>query len=132
MKKYILLIACLLFCQSVKAEGFTCIVNKVHDGDTFYCNQGPVVRIWGINSPEVPPVVNRFKAENNGGYKARDFVSKLVKNKKLECIPYHASYNRIVAQCFLNNEDIAPIIINSGNAKEDTEYSEGYYSDYKK
>jgi endonuclease YncB( thermonuclease family) len=51
---------------------------SVYDGDTFESENGEVVRLIGIDSPE------HFEP---GGHIARDYLSSLILNKKLVPVP---------------------------------------------
>ena len=53
---------------------FPCVVKSVHDGDTFTCSDKTKIRIWGIDTAEVPPKVKANEARLNGGFIARDIL----------------------------------------------------------
>ncbi len=123
-----LLLLLYLVINIVKADTLTCNVINVHDGDTFTCYDNTKIRIWGIDTPEIPPKVSNDKAIKNNGYKAKDYLKNKIQGKSLACNIKGKSYKRIVAQCFVNKEDIAVYMLNSGYARELNKYSKGYYS----
>ncbi len=106
-------------------------VKSVHDGDTFRCSDDLRVRVWGIDTPEVPPAV---KVAEPGGFEARDYLRSYISDKTLRCIDKGKSWNRKVGQCFVNfnNQqlDIALPLIIKGFAIEKEKYSKGYYKKF--
>lgn len=128
IKFYILLFISLLIIITMvnfaSAEEFVCKVVSVHDGDTFTCENGNKIRIWGIDTPEIPP---RVKTAQKGGIEARNFLEKMILNQELECIKKGKSYKRIVAKCSLNSNDIAIPMLKNEYAVEERKYSKGFY-----
>jgi endonuclease YncB( thermonuclease family) len=75
----ILLIAVILgscACIHEQAEGLLCV--SVYDGDTLELENGEVVRLIGIDSPE---------HSDPGGDIARDYLSALVLNRRVILVP---------------------------------------------
>jgi endonuclease YncB( thermonuclease family) len=108
-------------------------VLKVTDGDTFtISNDGQKVRVrfCGVDSPE----------RRQPGYsEASEELGRLTMGKDARCIQVGGgtpcdgrsppiSRDRIVAQCFVDDRDIAMEMICSGNAKDWPKFSGGYYS----
>ncbi|AOQ24721.1 hypothetical protein MTAT_04800 [Moorella thermoacetica] len=56
-----------------------------NDGDTFYVEGLGLVRLWGVNAPEIPHWENGefVGQEEPGGYAARDYLRDLVANKDI-------------------------------------------------
>lgn len=135
MKNILIVISILIMTSGcAKSENYSCTVTSVHDGDTFTCFDKTKIRVWGIDTPEVPPSA---RPAEPGGYEARDYLRTVIKDRQLNCIYKGKSYNRTVARCYLNNEDIAYLLLKKGLAEEKPGYSKGYYSrkngtDYKR
>lgn len=117
-----------LFSCSHNQNSFNCLVVDVHDGDTFTCSDKTKIRLWGVDTPEVPPKVTKDIALQNGGYISRDYLKIKIMKKQLQCVKKGTSYKRIVAQCFLNNRDIVISLLENELALEKIKYSKGYYS----
>lgn len=77
---------------------FACHVTGIIDGDTFVCEGGQHVRLWGIDAPE------RYTPTGPASTRA---LAALVAGKTLACEPKGRSYQRIVALCRLNGSDVA-------------------------
>jgi len=103
--------------------GFTCKVTKVKDGDTFKCESGVSIRVWGINTKELK---SKDPKEKELAIKAKLELENTILNETLYCVPKGASYNRIVAQCYMLN-DLGRYMIDTGLAEEVPFYSKNYY-----
>ncbi len=116
----VLIITVLIAPNITETETFMGRVTWVSDGDTFKVeNHKWAVRVWGIDAPE---------RDTNEGKTARVFVTNLIKNKMVRCeIVVVDKYKRTVATCYLNGQDIAPIILDAGHAIEYCSFSRGYY-----
>ena len=112
-------------------------VIKVTDGDTFTVShegQSVRVRFCGVDSPE----------RSQPGYsEASKELGRLTEGKDVRCVQVGggtpcdgrsnaASRDRIVAQCFVGDRDIAMEMICSGNAKDWPKFSGGYYASCKR
>lgn len=125
---FIIVFSITIFCCSKTfADEFNCYVVKVEDGDTFTCADGTIVKIWGIDTPEIPP---RVKIAQSGGYEARDYLRLHIYNELLKCDYKEISYSRKISQCFIEGRDIAIILLEKELAKEIKKESNGYYSKY--
>lgn len=103
-------------------------VTRVTDGDTFTLGTQRV-RICGINTPE--------RGETN--YReAGDALRRIIDGRTVTCRQVgsgtpcdgkssSASYDRIVAQCFVGSQDVAAAMVATGLAKDWERYSDGYY-----
>lgn len=92
----------------------------ISDGDTLrVVGHRYPVRIWGIDAPE------RDTAQSQD---ARAFLTQLIGNQTLFCVRQDVDrFQRTVAQCKANDQDLAAALIANGHAFELCRYSRGYY-----
>ena len=118
----ILIVACSVIAQTALAQ-------SVLDGDMLYVGRQKV-RLCGIDAPEW---------DAPGGEEATMWLRLLIAGKTVRCVPVGQgtpcdgrskarSYDGIVAQCFVGNQDIAADMIRSGHAKDWPEFSGGHYA----
>ena len=116
------------------AAEYTGKVDRVPDGDTFWlcdANACHKIRFCGINAPE---------RGEFGFRRATAALKVLVLGKEVRCVqvgngtpcdgrsrPAHR--DRIVAQCFLGELDIAEIMVRRGSACDWVKFSGGHYSE---
>lgn len=106
-------------------SSFECRVMTVHDGDTWTCEDGRKVRMWGVNAPE-------RNAER--GPAATRWLAEKIAGQDLECTargfnPATKRYReRTVGQCRLKREDLGCALIESGLGKEAAKFSKGAYA----
>ena len=116
-----LIVACSVIAQTAFAQ-------SVVDGDTLYVGRLKY-RLCGIDAPEMG---------HPGYHQAIDYLHTLVRGKKIECIPVGQgtpcdgrsrtrSHDLIVAQCFVDGEDLAAKMVRAGYAKDWPKFSGGYY-----
>lgn len=114
--------------SSANAQEVTGVVSSVSDGDTFRIRELRI-RLCGIDAPE---------DSKPGAAEATRFLELLIRNKKVRCIPVGGgtpcdtrssviNRNRLVAQCFLGDQDIAAALIENGHACDWPKYSAGAY-----
>jgi micrococcal nuclease len=122
-----------LFTSNVDASNIMGIASKIVDGDTLYVCDDKIcekIRLCGIDAPELKAA---------GGKQARVALASIVANKRVTCRKVSegtvcdgrskpTSRDRIVAQCFVGEEDIAALMIESGHACDWVKFSGGYYS----
>ena len=106
------------------AQSLTGPADRVIDGDTFVM-QGETIRLWGIDAPELP---------SQDGYNAMAFLKALLNNQTLTCqIPPSGQdrdrYDIRLRQCFIDNVDVAEILVGSGLAEDWPRDSGGYYGE---
>ena len=101
---------------------------SVVDGDTMYVGQLKY-RLCGIDTP----------AHGYPGYhQAIDYLHSLVRGKTIKCIlvgqgtpcdgrSKPRNYDRIIAQCFVDGEDLAAEMVRAGYARDWPKFSGGYY-----
>jgi endonuclease YncB( thermonuclease family) len=104
---------------------------RISDGETLWicddiaCHN---IRLCGIDAPET---------RNAGGPEAREALLELVADKTVRCIRVGegtvcddrsrpTSFDRIVAQCFINGIDIADELVEVGHACDWTRLSGGH------
>lgn len=99
----------LIYCRSL---GIT-------DGDTFRCDGGVRIRLWGINAPE---------RDAPGGVAATRALANLTHARDVVCRRRGKSYDRIVAQCWTGGRDLAGELVRKGHAEDWPKFSKGYYA----
>lgn len=119
-------------CSQAMATDYLGKVVAVSDGDTFTMESGGGkvrVRICGIDAPE----------RGQAGYgQAAGVLSNMIEGKTVHCLQVGegtvcdgrsrpTSRDRIVAQCFLDNVDIAEQMTRSGTACDWPKFSGGKY-----
>ena len=85
-------------------------VSKVIDGDTMELSNGEKVRLLGINAPEI---------KEPFGEEAREFLSKMVKGKKVYLerdLRLRDEFGRLLAFVFVDNKNINLELLKSGFA----------------
>ena len=102
-------------------NNFYAHVTKVIDGDTvkiLHRNKNITVRFWGIDTPEWDqPFANN----------AKSYTKKILKKKKVEIKPhYYDDYGRLVAQIFLNGENVNQQLVKEGYAWVHVYYCKEY------
>jgi endonuclease YncB( thermonuclease family) len=94
------------------------VVGKVVDGDTLYV--GPVkIRLQGIAAPELDEPL---------GPEARDFLTAFALGKPARCdLTGDLSFDRQVAVCRIDGQDLGRLIVEAGLARDCPRYSGGRY-----
>jgi len=121
----ILLSLCLLY-LSIPAFAETL---KIKDGDSFVLN-GVEIRLWGIDAPEYNQQCQTSGKSYPCGREAMAFFENL-----LTPLPFilckkktgAKKETRKVAQCFIEDTDIAEILVLNGHAIDDKYFSTGHY-----
>ncbi|WP_332763963.1 thermonuclease family protein [Phenylobacterium sp.] len=88
------------------------------DGDTMVC-AGERVRLWGIQAPE---------RADPGGPAATRALAEITKGQTVICIARGRSYERVVAQCFVGDMDVAGEMVRRGQAVDWPKFSRGHYA----
>jgi endonuclease YncB( thermonuclease family) len=102
---------------------------KVIDGDTLWVDRTKI-RLCGIDAPE---------RNKPGGSEATRYLKTITKGRDVRCVVVgsgtpcdgrsrRTSYDRIIAQCFVGDADLAASLVRSGNAKDWKRFSGGYYA----
>lgn len=103
-------------------------MEKIIDGDTFYF-QSLKIRICGIEAPD---------RGDPGFNEATTELATITKGRQVTCTPVGAgsvcdkrsdlfSHGRVVAQCFVDNNDIAAHMVKTGHACDWIKFSGGAY-----
>ncbi|MCB0221065.1 MAG: thermonuclease family protein [Chrysiogenetes bacterium] len=100
------------------ADGFACQVASITDGDTFRCTNGLRIRIGGIDAPEM---------DTSYGPPAKATLAGIIGGATAQCEPTGTSYNRIVAVCYLDGQDIGAMMVERAMARDCARYSGGRY-----
>lgn len=91
----------------------------VIDGDTIRVGESKV-RIWGLDAAEM---------DTEAGVRAKSAMVALVDGQEVKCEPNgDISYDRIVAQCFVDGTDLAEEMIRQGYAKPYCRFAGAYYN----
>ena len=108
---------------------------KVIDGDSIHLN-GEKIRFSGIDTPESYYRGKRQKCVFNKievfcGYWSKIVLIEKIGNNKVHCIKEDKpdQYNRILAECFVNNESLSKYLVRSGFAFAYRKYSKKFVED---
>lgn len=96
-----------------------CADPSVHDGDSFRCDGNIKVRLWGVDAPEL---------QTMEGPASRRALADITAGETLVCRRRGKSYDRIVAQCWIGNRDVAGEMVRQGHAFDLPKFSKGYYA----
>jgi endonuclease YncB( thermonuclease family) len=125
-------IACLLFLTvQASAAEFSLTVTNVIDGDTFDLSDGTRIRVCGIDAPE---------HDEAGFIEARAALEAIVGGKTVRCVQVDdgtvcdgrskpTNNRRVVAQCYVDGNDIALPLVRNGFACDWVKFSGGHYSE---
>jgi endonuclease YncB( thermonuclease family) len=96
-------------------------VNRVLDGDTLYV--GPTkIRLQGIAAPEL---------DEPFGPEARDFLTAIALGNRARCdLTGEISFDRQVAVCRIDEQDLGRLMIEAGFARDCPRYSGGRYEPF--
>lgn len=98
------------------AASFACHVVKVHDGDTFTCDDRTRVRVAGVDANEMNGTCHNVCAAMNAK-QARDYTASLIMGRTIRCEAVGQSYRRIVARCTLpDRRSLSCTLISHGAA----------------
>ncbi|RLQ88937.1 thermonuclease family protein [Notoacmeibacter ruber] len=113
---------------SLRADPIMGKANAVIDGDGLVVD-GVEIRLCGIDAPEF---------QRPGGREATDYLRRLVAGREVICIRVGEgsvcdgrsrprSYDRVVAQCFIGQTDLAGQMVRAGHAVDWPRFSGGAY-----
>lgn len=124
-----LLIAALLTLSSAHALSSDLFIR---DGDSFAMN-GKELRLWGIDAPEYRQYCLKDDQSVPCGKYARQRLENLISGKELECERITTDrYQRTIARCTIEGEDVAALMVRAGFAFDYPRYSNGAYSEQQK
>jgi endonuclease YncB( thermonuclease family) len=124
-----LLSAFMICALPAAAEEIVGHVTHIRDGDTFVLDQRPI-RICGIQAPE---------AHHKAGPASSRALSRMIFGQRVRCVPVSQgsvcdgmspkrSRDRVNAQCFVGDRDIAAEMVRLRQAKDWPTFSGGHYS----
>ncbi len=123
MKK-ILIVLFLFNLSNVNAQEL-----RIVDGDTIHLN-GKKIRFSGIDTPELKQKCIKNGIKNSCGIAVKKLLTKKIGINKVECIiEGQDQYNRILAECFVNNESLSSYLVKSGYAFAYRKYSKKFIKD---
>ena len=117
----ITLVALVALSVSAHAQDFPCTVASVTDGDTFRCTDGKKIRVHGIDAPEM---------DTQLGPASKAALAEIIGDQAVVCEQSGTSYDRIVATCLLDGQDIAALMVQRAQARDCPRYSGGAYAEY--
>lgn len=125
---------CLVFLLSagcVSAEGEPAgpgASATVVDGDTLEVN-GQRIRIWGVDAPESAQVCERDGVEYRCGLASAAALSDWIGGRPATCVEAERDrYDRSVARCSVEGEDVGAWLVLNGHALDYRHYSRGGYA----
>ena len=102
---------------------------RIIDGDTIHLN-GKKIRFSGIDTPELKQKCIRNGVKNSCGITAKKLLTKVIGNNNVDCVSEgQDQYNRILAECFVNNESLSSYLVKSGYAFAYRKYSKKFIND---
>ena len=134
-RKTIFLISIILIVFVFAINQANAQVVKVVDGDTIHVD-GIKIRFSGIDTPESYYRGKRQqctfeKVKVYCGYWAKIVLIEKIADHKVTCIKEDKpdQYNRILAECFVNNESLSKYLVRSGYAFAYRKYSKKFIED---
>ena len=102
-------------------------ITSVIDGDTIDIH-GQRFRLFGIDAPESKQLCNDATGQAyRCGQVAANALYKLIGRKTVSCVKKDMDrYKRIVAQCFLQSQDLGAYLVGKGLAVAYVHYSQDY------
>ena len=102
---------------------------KIIDGDTIHLNSEKI-RFSGIDTPELKQTCNKNNETIKCGIQAKELLINKIGNNKVKCIKNGLDkYNRILAECFVNNQSLSKYLVREGYAFAYRKYSLKFVED---
>lgn len=108
----------LVFALLVNLSAYAEKVVDVHDGDTFTLSNGQKVRMFGIDAPEL---------KQPFGVIARNYLTTVVKGKRVDLYCFDKSYKRAVCLVDLHGQSVQRLMVGHGLAYDNPHYSKSFY-----
>ena len=104
------------------------VVTQVMDADTLRLGSQKI-RLWGADALELHQTcVNAQQQTWNCGAQARNRLADVVQNREITCSVKGVSYDRLVAQCTLQGQDLSRMMVREGWSFDCVRYSRGMYA----
>ncbi len=99
----------------------------VHDGDTFTV-ASTKIRLFGVDAPEMDQTCEMPDGTDwDCGRWSRDQVRDILKGRDLRCVKRtYDRYGRMVARCYLGDQDLAEMLVRGGIVFSYAHYSRDY------
>ena len=129
MKKIIFFFG-FIFLLSITVSAVTKKV-QVIDGDTIHI--GTIkYRLFGIDALEIKQICEKDNKKIQCGILAKNFLQNKIGDKIPSCIVKDKDrYQRLVAECFINNESLSRFMVREGYAVAYSQYSKDFIEDEK-
>jgi endonuclease YncB( thermonuclease family) len=129
MKKIIFFFG-FIFLLSITVPAVTKKV-QVIDGDTI--DIGTIkYRFFGIDAPEIKQICEKDNKKIQCGILAKNFLKNKISDKIPICITKDKDrYQRLIAECFINNESLSRFMVRGGYAVAYSQYSKDFVEDEK-
>lgn len=97
------------------------------DGDTLRIH-GKLVRVWGIDAPEVNQRCFVQGKPLTCGQFAHVALRDKIGGQRVRCVKMTVDrYKRVVAKCYVGDDDLGAWMVRNGYALDYARYSQGYY-----
>ena len=128
IKVFLLISICLIFFFVTYLDLKSSKV-KIVDGDTIYL-KNEKIRFSGIDTPEIKQTCNKNNEIIKCGIQAKELLINKIGNNKVKCVKNGIDkYNRILAECFVNNQSLSKYLVREGYAFAYRKYSTKYVQD---
>ena len=128
IKVFLLISICLIFFFVTYLDLKSSKV-KIVDGDTIYL-KNEKIRFSGIDTPEIKQTCNKNNETIKCGIQAKELLINKIGNNKVKCVKNGIDkYNRILAECFVNNQSLSKYLVREGYAFAYRKYSTKYVQD---
>jgi len=126
-KRYLLFFFIIFFNSNIlSAEAI-----KVVDGDTIHIGNTKY-RLFGIDAPEISQQCKKDNKTISCGVDAKKMLENKIGKETPKCISQTKDkYNRIVAECFIQSENLSSYMVRSGYAVAYRKYSSKFVEDEK-
>lgn len=104
---------------------------QVIDGDTIHIGKLKY-RFFGIDAPEIKQICEKDNKKIQCGILAKNFLKNKISDKIPACITKDKDrYQRLIAECFINNESLSRFMVREGYAVAYSQYSKDFVEDEK-
>jgi len=126
-KRYLLFFFIIFFNSNILSAEAT----KVVDGDTIHIGHTKY-RLFGIDAPEISQQCKKDNKTILCGLDAKKLLENKIGKETPKCISQTKDkYNRVVAECFIQSENLSSYMVRSGYAVAYRKYSSKFVEDEK-